>query len=355
MSEAINRDIYEIVQDKNLFLNLKESTVLITGATGVAGSMLLRSLLAANDRYHLDIMVKGTARNRGKVNTVLGAMTGREDLEIIYTENLNIDTYCDYIVHTVCPTKSRFFIENPVETINVSLWGTRRMLELAKKNKVRRMVYLSSMEQYGIPFEKDQIMTEERSGIVNHLTARGSYPESKRMGECYCAAYAHEYGVRTSIARLAQTFGAGVSASDNRVFMQFARSVISETDIILHTAGESLSNYCYITDTVTGILTILAKGKSGEAYNICNDSETRTIKEIAQMVAQKLAHGKIKVMTDDSGADKYGYSPDTTIRLNSDKLQSLGWESKIGMEEAYRRLVSFLKEKDRYDISVGEV
>ena len=57
-------------------------------------------------------------------------------------------------------------------------------------------------------------------------------------------------------ARLAQTFGAGVPFSDNRVFAQFAKSALNKTDIILHTMGQSEGNYCYTADAVYGIFVL---------------------------------------------------------------------------------------------------
>ena len=58
------------------------------------------------------------------------------------------------------------------------------------------------------------------------------------MSECLCAAFASEYNVNVKIARLAQTFGAGIAKDENRVFAQFARSVIEKKDIVLHSKGE---------------------------------------------------------------------------------------------------------------------
>ena len=89
------------------------------------------------------------------------------------------------------------------------------------------------------------------------------------------------------IVRLAQTFGAGVSLSDNRMPMQFAKAVVEGNDIVLHTEGNSISNFVYLTDAITAILTMLECGKAGQAYNICNDAETRSVKEIANLVAER--------------------------------------------------------------------
>lgn len=330
-------DIRSIIEKRELFLPLAKSKVLITGATGLIGAMLAKTLLEADRIYRLEIKVIGFVRNKTKAETIFGDET---DIEII-TDYDNIS--CDYIVHTISPTTSKFFIEHPVETIRSSVETTISALELAKKNKAA-MVYLSSMEQYGIPYESGQTMTEDKIGMIDHLNIRSSYSESKRMCECLCAAYASEYGLDIKIARLAQTFGPGAPMSDNRMPMQFAKAVAEGHDIILQTEGRSVSNFVYITDAIVGIFTILTKGISGNAYNICNDSESKTVRQIADMVAQKVADGRIGVKIELPNENP-GYAPNVTMFLNSDKLRALGWNSEVSMEEAYRRLAEYITTK----------
>ncbi len=344
VSRIVREDIDRVLESRALFEPLRERRVLITGITGLVGSMLARALTAANDRYGLSIRVVGQVRSLERAADVLGELVKREDVSLFCGE-LDSAPLCDYVIHTACPTKSKFFVEHPVETIEASVGSTVRVLEYAKKNGIRKVVYLSSMEQYGVPYEPGQIMTEDKYGVVDHLQVRSCYPESKRMCECYCKAYSHEYGVDVSIARLAQTFGAGAPLTDTRVFMQFARSAINKTDIVLHTEGKSTSNFCYISDVVTAILTILAKGASGEAYNVCHDAETRTIAEIARLVAEKVAGGEIKQVFDiPAERSAYGYAPDVTMQLCSEKLRTLGWRPEVGMEDAYRKLIDYIIE-----------
>lgn len=236
-----------------------------------------------------------------------------------------------------------------VETIKMSVESTMSILEVAKKNK-SKVVYLSSMEQYGIPYENGQRMTEEMVGIIDHLNIRSSYSESKRLCECLCVSYASEYGINVKIARLAQTVGAGVPLTDSRMPMQFARAVVKEKDIVLHTEGKSISNFVYLMDAITGILTILQKGESGQAYNVCNDKETRSVRDIAELVCHEIAKDKIKVCIEKKDnciekKDNMGYAKDVAIYLDSEKLRSLGWCAQVGMAEGYKRLIQYLEEK----------
>lgn len=338
---SVQSDINEIISNKELMEMFASKKVLVTGATGLIGSMLIKTLDSANKEYGLNVDIVGLARSEERARKVLEDIA--DHISIIYAKGFNIETDCDFIFHTASPTTSKYFVEHPVETIDTILTGTKDMLELARK-KHATLIYLSSMEQYGVPYVPGAVMTEDKVGVIDHLNVRSCYPEGKRMCECMCAAYASEYGVDAKIVRLAQTFGAGIPITDNRVSMQFARSVVEGTDIVLHTEGKSVSNYCYLSDAISGILTVAVKGEKGEAYNVCNDAETRSIYEIAQLVAEEVAGGTIKVVKDIPEGVNFGYAPDNTMRLCSEKIMRLGWKSKVRMADGYRRLIGYISE-----------
>lgn len=334
--DRVQSDILEVLEKKELFTILSNKTIFITGATGLIGSMLIKVLHEANGLYNLSLRIIGQIRNQEKANKIFGDLMNKNDIEFILTS----DVECDYIIHTASPTASKFFVNNPVETIKTSVNGTMEILEVAKKTN-SKVIYLSSMEQYGTPYVSGETITEDKVGIINHLNVRSSYSESKRLCECLCVSYASEYGVNVCIARLAQTFGAGVPDTDNRMPVQFCKSVVNGGDIVLHTEGKSVSNFVYLTDALTALLVLINKGISAEAYNICNDKETRNVYQIAQLVANEVANGDIKVVVEKQ--ENTGYAPDVNMFLNSDKMRTLGWEARVDMKEAYERLVEYLR------------
>ena len=321
---------------------MKGKSVLVTGATGLIGVSIVRALLTIGN-----IRVIALVRNLEKAQTIYGNLVS-PNLKIYIsdiTDEIKMEEPVNYIFHCASITTSKTMIEKPVETILTSVDGTNNILNFARKKKCESVVYVSSMEVYG-SFDISKEIREEELGYINPLKVRSNYPESKRLCENMCVAYYSEFEVPVKIARLAQTFGAGILQGENRVFAQFAKSAINSEDIILHTKGLSEGNYCYTRDCMTGLLTILLKGENGEAYNISNPECHTSIADMAKMVAEKIAGNRIKVIYDIPKTDTFGYAADTKMKLNSDKLQKLGWSPSIGLEEAYRRMISDMKEYD---------
>lgn len=113
--------------------------------------------------------------------------------------------------------------------------------------------------------------------------------------------------------------------------------------IARYTKGLSEGNYCYTRDCVLGLFTILLKGENGEAYNVSNPKSHTTIGKMAHLVANRIAYGKIKVVYDIPKSNVFGYASDTKMKLNSDKLQALGWKPEIDLENSYKRMIEQMK------------
>lgn len=348
----LQEDLEQIANSNLDWELLAGKTFFITGATGLIGKELVLALLTANRIHSLDIYIYALVRSIEKANNVFGDLVKRSELNLIQgnvEDQVRMIPHIDYIIHLASQTASKEFITHPVETIDTSLFGTKSVLELALKNQCSSVVYASSMEAYGDVGIQEKRTTEEQLGYINNLNVRSCYPEAKRMCECMCACYASEFAIPVKIARLAQTFGAGVSRTEGRVFAQFARSAMEHTDIVLHTPGNSYGNYCYTADAITGLLTILLYGNPGEAYNVVNESCTMRIAEMAKLVSDKIAKGNIKTVFDIPNENTYGYAPDVELRLSGSKLKKLGWEPVIApdMTAMYLRLIeSFRSEKE---------
>jgi len=335
-NQVLIDDVSEFVEQFKLKDVLKDSTFLITGATGLIGSILIRCLLAMNK----NIRVIAPVRNVGKAQRMFGVV-GNELQFLPY----NIETYdyediqnVDYIVHCAAPTSSKFFVEHAVETFNTIYKGTSLLLEYARKHKVKSMVYLSSLEVYGSIYDDSKLVTEDVQGDLDIMSVRSSYPMAKRAMETLCCLYEKEYSVPVKVARLTQTTGAGIAADDNRVIAQFARLAAEGKDIVLHTTGEAARPYCYTTDCISAILYVLIKGTSGEAYNVANEETYISARNMADYLKENF-NPNISVRVELN--DTMGYAPVTKLRLSSAKLRALGWTPKYGLKEIFSRIIYY--------------
>ena len=332
-------------------LGLGGKSVLVTGATGLIGSLCVKALIEHNRRYPAPVSVIALARDPDKVKLVYRdepeAPEEMPNVRFVYqdiTAPIPAALQCDYIIHTASVTSSRLFVTKPAEVIEGIYQGTRQVLEYAREHAVEGLVYLSSMEVFGA-VDTERRLQEDELGTVRLDAVRSCYPEAKRLAELLCHCYAEEFGLPVKIARLAQTFGAGVPETENRVFAQFARSALRGEDIVLHTRGESVGNYCYTRDTVRALFLLLTAGEKGAAYTVVNEETSRSIAEMAALVAEKFSDGRSHVVFDIPEDGRFGYAPDTKLRLSAKKLNRLGWEAEVGLEEMYRRMLPDLEEK----------
>lgn len=331
---------------------LRGKSVLVTGATGLIGSILARSLICASEKRGLNIHVLAAVRNRSKAEKVFAPFLefGLELLVCDILAPMEVDQDIDYIVHGAGVTTSKDFVDHPVETILTTLKGTENLLELARAKEVQGMVYLSSMEAYGVVDAEHYNVRETDYGYIDPLQVRSSYSESKRMAEGLCGAYAHEYHVPVKTVRLAQTFGAGIPESENRVFAQFARSILTGQDIVLHTDGSKAHCYCYTSDAVLGILKVLLEGTPGEAYNVSNEETFSTIREMAEMLIRKYPDSGSKLIFDiPADANQFGYAPTSRMLVNAEKLRALGWVPSVDLAGMFERLMGSMKLKSGHE------
>lgn len=341
LSQVLLEDTEHVVSDENIpWGDMRGSTVLVTGATGMIGSALIRALSAADKKHGLNIMIIASGRDSEK-GQALNETYGVKFLEHDIRAPLKTEGRVDYVFHCASVTKSFEMVKNPVDVIETSVKGTMNVLSLAREKQIKSMLYLSSMEVYGITDPNLPAVHESDLGYIDLKSPRSCYPESKRICESLCSSYFSQYGIPVKTARLAQTFGAGSAKDDPRVFAQFARSGVAGENIVLHTEGKSRGNYCYISDAVRGLLLLLLKGENGEAYNIVNPDASVTIREMAGIVADKVCGGAVSVIVQvPPDIAKRGYAPDAAMKLSADNIKKLGWMPRYSLVDMYTRLIA---------------
>lgn len=341
-SIILTQDFAQIVQNYD-FSELKGKSVFVTGSTGLLGSQLVLFMDYLNQIKNYEIKIYALCRSEEKAKCVFGESFLR--IHCVIGDVLNfpqITDSIDYVIHGASITASKEFINHAVETIDIAVNGTLNVLRFAETKNVKSFVYLSSMEAFGVTDGKGEVR-EEDLGYIDISSPRSSYMESKRMCENLCACFAAEYGLDAKSIRLAQTLGAGIDYNDTRVAAYFARSVIEKTDIVLKTEGKTKRPILYSADAVSAILTVLLKGEKGNVYTAANPATFKTIRETAEMIVDKIAKNTIK-LTFEIKEVPAEYAPNLNLNLNIDKLSSLGWKPKVGLQEAYERLVNAMRE-----------
>lgn len=344
---TLKNDFANIFSDKNIQWNqFRNTSLFITGATGLIGRILIKYLLYLNREINANIKILALVRNIEKAHKVF-ANEHPSDNELVFIVGdvcslPDVDEPINYIIHAASETKSKNLVSKPVETIKTTVLGTMNVFQLAKDKNVSSIVYLSSMEAYGVTDPSLTRITESDLGYIDLNSPRSSYPEGKRMAECLATAYYFEYNLPVKSIRLAQTFGAGADiVADTRIFAEIAKCVIDKRNIVLHTKGESEQCYIYLSDAVRAIFAVLLLGKNGEVYNASNELTYTSIVQMAKMVANNLTHGEINVVFDIPESNlQYGYAPPHRLPLNSSKLRELGWSPQVDLEESYRRMIA---------------
>ncbi len=332
----IEEEIIEIVGSINYYESLKNKVFLITGATGLIGSYVIRTLIKLNTEYNLNIKVYGVARSKEKAEKI-DFFYNIDWIFASLTDKINFNFKVDYVIHAASPTDSKYFVTNPVEVIEDTNFGLDILLKQLSKINITRFVLISSLEVYGM-CNTDKFLCENEFYSINPTNVRNCYSLGKKMLECLACSYSKEYKIPISIVRLGQTFGPGVKYTDNRVFAQFARCVTEEKNIVLLTKGETKRSYCSLIDAVNGILLVLLRGENCEAYNLASDNSYMSIIEMAKLFIEN-TNSKIEICETTTniylGTIKFG--------LNTNKIKDLGFKSYEGLDVMVKKLKKYFK------------
>ena len=337
MNNILKEDIDNFSLEKNLRAKLSNSSLVVTGATGLIGSTLIRCL------QHLDLGIKFIlpVRSHDKASAMFGDILSSIEIvesDIKYFFETSASRY-DYIIHCASPTNGLFIKNNPVETFSLAVESTKSILEYARRENVKGVVYASSIECYGV-IDSDDIITENSHlGYLDYMNMRNSYPIGKKAAEFLITAYAQQYNINAKIARLTQTLGAGVAKNDSRVFVQFAKKILENKSIEIHTSGLSAKPYCYTTDAVSALIYILIKGIPGEIYNVSTPDTYINIKGLAKFLKNNF-NPKIEISF--TGNTNNTYAPITRVNLSCEKLLSLGWQPKYDLKSMFAKLIKSL-------------
>ena len=317
---------------------LNRRTLLITGGTGMIGKWMIDQLLKTTS---CRIIVTG--RSESKFRERFSASDNLTFLkwDIAHERLPPVAGPVDYIIHLASNTHPVAYATDPVSTIVMNVSAAKELLDLAVEKKSKRFVYASSVEIYGQNRGDVEKFREDYCGYIDSNTLRAGYPESKRCGEALCQAYIKQYGLDIVIPRIARVYGPTLQKSDTKALSQFIFNALAGKDVVLKSEGKQHFSYLHVADAVSGVLMVMLKGKSGEAYNIADEKSDVTLRELAEMIARQC--GKKVVMDLPTQSESAGFSPAMKARLDASKLEALGWKSEYDLPRGVRETIGAMR------------
>jgi dTDP-glucose 4,6-dehydratase len=292
----------------------------ISGGAGLIGSHLCEHLL---DRGHsvvaIDNLITGSAENIQHLRDNLRFEFQHADV----TQRVQLGGQVDHVMHLASLASPVDYLEHPLETLESGSTGTRNMLELARNHNARFLL-TSTSECYGDPLEHPQ--KETYWGNVNPVGMRSCYDESKRYAEAITMAYHRVHGVRTTIARIFNTYGPRMQLKDGRVVPAFIDQVLNGEPMTIFGDGSQTRSFCYVSDLVRGLV-LLSESDERYPVNLGNPREM-TILEFAEAIRQVSGAKNEIVFRPLPQDDPKRRQPDIT------KAKTLlGWEPQVLLEQ----------------------
>lgn len=346
VNPIIQKDIEDIVSRLGRSIHeLSGKTVLVTGASGLIGGYLVETIAYLNSRKIISSPCRIICLQKSEITkkSRLGYLIGRPDVEFVshdVSKPYAPVGKVDFIIHSAGMSAPASFLADPLATIDVNVSGMRWILEYAKKNKVKSILYMSSGEIYGNPTSENIPTPETYNGNVSTLDPRSCYTSSKRLAETLCRIYFEKFKVPVKIARPFIVYGPGLVQSDKRVMAQFIKNGIERKPIEMMNEGLDTRSYCYISDATVAFFNLLFSSKNGEVFNVASDLEEVSIKDLAELIHKICFINKpVKVRKSDESFIK---GAPNRVRPNISKIKKeFGFNPEIGIQEGLTRTIEW--------------
>lgn len=303
--------------------------VLVTGGAGFLGSHLCARLLRdGHEVICLDNFFTGQRANVADLCADRHFELVRHDVQ----EKLTMEV--DQIYHLACPASPIHYQRNPVRTIRTAVEGTLNLLNVAQECSARILI-ASTSEVYGDPFVHPQ--PENYWGHVNPIGPRACYDEGKRCAEALAVAYASQYQVQVRIARIFNTYGPRMHENDGRVVSNFIVQALMGRPLTVFGDGQQTRSFCYVDDTVEGLVRLMTRPYGYAPINLGNPCET-TMLDLAQKVLRLTGSTSQIVHAPLPTDDPVRRCPDTTRAI-----EVLDWRATVELGEGLVNTIRYFR------------
>lgn len=304
--------------------------VLITGGAGFVGSHLVERFISKNYNVTvIDNLLTGSKKN-------LEPFLENENFTFIdfdVQNHIEISQDLDFVLHLASAASPKAYTKHPINTLKAGSIGTINTLGLAKA-KSSKYLLTSTSEIYGDPQISPQ--PETYWGNVNPIGVRSMYDEAKRFAEAAVASYNRIYNLDTRTVRLFNTYGPKMKINDGRVVTNFISQAIKGEDITIYGNGNQTRSFCFIDDTVLGIIKAM-ESDSSEVFNIGNPNEI-TILQLAEKV--------ISLTNSKSGIKFVQLPEDDPMQRKPDITKAnkkLNWFPEVSLEDGLLKTIEWVE------------
>lgn len=313
---------------------IKSMKVMITGGTGFVGSHLCDELI--KDKHEIvliarnDYKKENISENLSKVKIEYVDVTQFSDMEKAIETNRP-----DVIFHLAGETSHKKSFDNPMYDVDVNSKSTLCILEKIKNLNLKCKVILGSTF---IVIGRSAKLPINEETQCNPTTIYGA---NRLASETYCRIYHDVYGIDTNVFRITNSFGPReqVSPAKNAVNYLIFNAFKGEEVTIYH-QGKFFRDLIYISDVISGLKTIMEKGKSGNLYWVSSGTKT-WFYELGNWL-QELCNAKIKYVDPPEYTKKVDVG---NFLVDNSKLRSLGWEPQISVKEGIEKTLKYFHSK----------
>lgn len=340
MNNIVREDINTLLSTSSIISqNIKNSSFLITGATGMIGRYMVFYILESIRKYRGSGKVIVHTRDQAKAESVFSEYLHHDNLSFLVGDINRADETIDsidYIIHAASPTRAEDFLDRPVDIIRVNALLTDELLTMANKHSAK-LCLLSTLEIYGEVWSESYpaYVTEDQYGALDSIDLRSAYPESKRLAENLCVAHKQQFDTDSTVVRLAPTISPLIDPDDTRVYAQFINFVTNNQDITMFSdAYDKKRTYTYVADVITGVLVALltpSRSKKISTYNLSNTENTTSIGELARTII-RLDGDNVKLQIKRREDTSNTSTSTGLILLDSTKLINAGWSPLYNLE-----------------------
>jgi nucleoside-diphosphate-sugar epimerase len=288
MANALTLDLDHVLEQMGgrLWSELRGARIFVTGGTGFFGCWLLETLLWANDRLRLGASVVVLTRNPPAFATKAPHLASAPAVTLHAGDVRDFafpDGAFSHAIHAGMDASTGLDTREPRAMFDMMVGGTARVLELARRTGVTRLLLTSSGSVYGRQPADVERLAEDYTGAPDPSDARMMHGEGKRAAEMLCALYA-DARLHPTIARCFAFVGPYLPIDTHFAVGNFIRDALSGGPIRVSGDGTPCRSYLYAADLAIWLWTILVRGEEMRPYNVGSGTPV-TIAELANEVA----------------------------------------------------------------------